>query len=118
MSASEQLIGLSRAGDQTHGGEIVLFHTNAKFQRVDLEYFSGQTVFVAELAKPARTILPQDTRGWGWNMVYKGGVVRVGGGGGEKGKRGLWQGSLLFPKIEFSIKADMRGWSFLSEGGP
>ena len=23
------------------------------------------------------------------------------------------QGSLLFPKIEFSIKADMRGWSFL-----
>ena len=34
----------------------------------------------------------------------------------------LWQPrpqrSLLFQKIEFSIKADMRGWSFLSGGGP
>ena len=25
----------------------------------------------------------------------------------------LKQGSLFFPKIEFFIKADMRGWSFL-----
>ena len=27
--------------------------------------------------------------------------------------RGFQQGSLLFPKIEFFIKADIRGWSFL-----
>ena len=26
---------------------------------------------------------------------------------------GSVQGSLLFPKIEFSINADLRGWSFL-----
>ena len=28
VSDSEQLIGLSQAGDQTHGGEIFFFHPN------------------------------------------------------------------------------------------
>ena len=57
---------------------------------------------------------------WVYCMYCRGGRLRAksspvisSGSSEEDNTLPAGQGSLLFPKIEFSIKADMRGWSFL-----